>query len=356
MSAWNVNAIVRPHILTLTPYSSARDEYSGEKGIFLDANENPFKSAGGGKYNRYPDPLQQQLKSQLTIIKPWLQPQQIFIGNGSDEAIDLLIRAFCEPGKDHILIMPPTYGMYAVSASINAVEVKSVPLTPHFQINLPEVEHELSTYTKLIFVCSPNNPTGNALREEDIIYLLDTHQHGLIVVDEAYIDFSTTTGMVPLLEAYPNLVVMQTFSKAWGLAGLRLGTAYAHPDVINILNRIKPPYNVNSYTQQKALDALKDYSKVQNMIQIIISERERVAQQLQDISMVEKVFPSQSNFLLVRVQEADQVYQDLLQKWVIVRNRSKVELCENCLRFTIGTPDENDLLLESLHTLDPNYS
>ncbi len=351
MTQWNVKDFVRPHILTLTPYASARSEYRGEHGVFLDANENPLGSATQVAFNRYPDPLQQALKDRLAELRR-VSPLQIFIGNGSDEAIDLLMRAFCEPRQDHILIMPPTYGMYSVSAAINQIDTISVPLTPSFQIQLDTVLTNLVPGCKMVFICSPNNPTGNLLRDDDIHHIIHTQQHGLVIVDEAYIDFSNSKGFVSFLDQYPNLVILQTFSKAWGLAGLRLGAAYAHPDIIDILNRIKPPYNVNTYTQEKGLEALSQTAKMEEMIRTILDERQRLTDRLAQHPMVQEIYPSEANFILVKIPHAEKIYHYLLKKLIIVRNRAKVFLCEDCLRISIGTSQENDVLLEALEHIN----
>jgi len=351
MTQWNVKDFVRPHILTLTPYASARSEYSGQEGVFLDANENPLGSATQIAFNRYPDPLQLALKKRLAELRS-VNPDQIFIGNGSDEAIDLLMRAFCEPGQDHILMMPPTYGMYRVSAAINQIETVSVPLTPDFQIHLEAVLPNLVPGCKIIFICSPNNPTGNLLNDDDIHRIIQTQQHGLVVIDEAYIDFSKSEGFIPFLNRYPNLVILQTFSKAWGLAGLRLGAAYAHPDIIDILNRIKPPYNVNTYTQEKGVEALSQTKKMQEMIRTILDERQRLTKSLAQHPMVQKIYPSEANFILVKIPHAEKIYHYLLKKLIIVRNRAKVLLCEDCLRISVGTAQENDALLKALESIN----
>ncbi len=351
MAKWDVTQFVRPHVLTLTPYASARSEYSGNRGIFLDANENSLGSVTLQSFNRYPDPLQRDLKHQLSILRG-TKPENIFIGNGSDEAIDLLIRVFCEPEEDHILILPPTYGMYKVSATINKVEVRSVSLLPNFQIDTQKTLAQIGPGCKLVFICSPNNPTGNLLNETDIHELLKAHNHGLVVVDEAYIDFSSSQGFIPYLEQYPHLVVMQTFSKAWGMAGLRLGAAFAHPDVIDFLNRIKPPYNVNTYTQEKGLEALHHLDKMHQMVKTILEERSRLIHALTQIPIIQKIYPTETNFILVQVHKAEKIYQYLLEKLIIVRNRSKVILCNDCLRITVGSHEENQALIEALESIN----
>jgi len=345
----NLQALVRPHIRDLKPYRSARDEFDGEAQVFLDANENSFGSVGGGGYHRYPDPLQQGVKRRLAAIKG-VRPEQIFLGNGSDEPIDLLLRAFCEPRRDHVLTMPPTYGMYQVSADINQVKVVPVPLSDQFQINLSDTMSALRPGSKLIFICSPNNPSGNLLSAKAIQAIL-AKAPGLVVLDEAYIDFAPDASWLSRLDEHPNLVVLQTFSKAWGMAGLRLGAAYAHPEIVEVLNKIKPPYNLNSLTQEKALEALEQVEQKDQMVQDILAQRAPLAQALAELAIVEQVYPSDANFLLVKVDDADRRYQELVQHGTIVRNRSRVTLCENCLRITVGTPEENELLLRQLADL-----
>lgn len=343
---FDLHAIVRPHIEAIKPYSSARDEYTGKEGVFLDANENPNGSVSGGTYNRYPDPLQRRLKELLGDIKQ-VSDEQIFFGNGSDEAIDLLFRAFTVPSKDNIIIMPPTYGMYEVSASINDVSIKRVPLLPGFQLDVAGILDTVDNNTKIIFICHPNNPTGNLMRQEDILEILDKF-NGLVVVDEAYMDFAETESTISLLSDYPNLVVLQTFSKAWGLAALRLGIAYADTPIISILNKIKPPYNISLHTQETAEKALEMVSEKEAMVKKINEQREKVKQALQALPIVKMVHPSDANFLLVQVGDAKAVYDYLLDKKIIVRDRSKVTLCEGCLRITVGTEEENNLLLSAL--------
>lgn len=343
---FNLQAIVRPHIEAIKPYSSARDEYTGKEGIFLDANENPIGSVSGGAYNRYPDPLQRRLKELLGDIKQ-VSDEQIFFGNGSDEAIDLLFRAFTVPSKDNIIIMPPTYGMYEVSASINDVAIKRVPLFKGFQLDVAGILNAVDDHTKIIFICHPNNPTGNLMQRQDILDILDRFD-GLVVVDEAYMDFAEVESTVALLSDYPNLVVLQTFSKAWGLAALRLGVAYADTPIIAILNKIKPPYNISLHTQETAESALEMVSEKEAMVKKINEQREQVKQALQALPIVKTIFPSDANFMLVQVVDARAVYDYLLERKIIVRDRSKVTLCEGCLRITIGTEEENDLLLKAL--------
>lgn len=348
LSIDNIMQCVRPHLRGLRPYSSARDEFSGQAHIYLDANENPFGSPllSASSYNRYPDPHQQAVKERLAALKG-VSPKQIFLGNGSDEAIDLLIRAFCEPAQDSILITPPTYGMYEVSAAIHNAGVVKVPLTPEsFQLNTQMVI-EQSKHAKIIWLCSPNNPTGNLLRKEDIRAILN-HTHCLVVVDEAYIDFSDDEGWLPHLQHYPQLVVLQTFSKAWGLAGLRLGVAYAHPQIIELLDKIKPPYNINAYSQKMALQALEQPRQVALWIEQIQRERQTLHHALKALPFVDKVFPSDANFILVRVHDAPAIYRYLIRHGIIVRDRSRVVLCDNCLRITVGKAEENKQLLDVL--------
>ena len=345
---FELDKILRPHLKDLEPYSSARDEFSGEARIFLDANENAIGSAVDELYNRYPDPYQRLIKEKLSGIKG-VKPDQIFLGNGSDEAIDLIIRAFCEPSKDNVIILPPTYGMYKVSAGINNVAVVQVPLTTDFNIDETALFAKINANTKVIFVCNPNNPTGNALNETPIIHLLEKFS-GCVVVDEAYIDFATHESFTKHLDKYPNLIVMQTFSKAWGLAALRLGMAFADAAIINVLNRIKPPYNINGLTQEKALQALSNEPLKNEMVMTILKERERLVATLSELEMVRKIYPSDANFILVRVEDPQAVYQFLIKELVVVRDRSGVHLCEGCLRITVGTMAENDMLVQKLRT------
>ncbi|HYF31218.1 MAG TPA: histidinol-phosphate transaminase [Chitinophagaceae bacterium] len=344
--SFDLNRLLRPNIRELVPYSSARDEFKGEARIFLDANENSFGSPLTRWYNRYPDPLQQRLKQKLSEVKG-VPTENIFLGNGSDECIDIIIRACCEPGKDNMLICPPTYGMYEVCAHINDVQVQKVNLTPAFQLDLHAIEEAIDDHTKLIFLCSPNNPTGNSLAREDVEMILNNYT-GLVVIDEAYINFSRQRSFTLELEEYPNLVVMQTLSKAWGLAGLRVGIAFASDEIISVMNKIKPPYNINQASQELALQALEEVGQVNDMIREIVKEREALREALQQISAVEKIYPSDANFLLVKVNDARGIYNYLLEKQVVVRDRSRVELCEGCLRITVGTPSENNILVNAL--------
>ncbi|MES2110380.1 MAG: histidinol-phosphate transaminase [Bacteroidota bacterium] len=343
---FSINNILRENIKNLTPYSSARDEYQGEASVFLDANENAFGSPLEQQYNRYPDPLQADLKRRITDIKG-VPPRNIFVGNGSDEAIDILFRAFCNPGVDNVILVPPTYGMYQVSANINDVAVKNVPLTEEFQLNLEGIAEAIDKNTKLIFICSPNNPTGNSINRTDVETLL-ANFHGIVVIDEAYINFSRQKTFIQELTEYANLVVLQTLSKAWGLAGLRVGMAFASEEIIEVMNKVKPPYNVNEASQQLALQALGNVSLVNVWIKETLEQRDRLVLTLKDFDFVVDIYPSDANFILVKTTNANGIYDFLVHKGIIVRNRSRVELCEGCLRITVGTPDENDILLQTL--------
>jgi histidinol-phosphate aminotransferase len=343
---FDLNKLVRKNILNLKPYSSARSEFSGVANVFIDANENSYGSPLNKWYNRYPDPLQWELKRKIGAVKK-VDASSILLGNGSDECIDLLIRAFCEPHLDNIIICPPTYGMYEVYAHINDVKVKEVPLTTNFQLNLEGLEEAIDIKTKIIFLCSPNNPTGNVLHMDDMEMVLNNFD-GLVVVDEAYINFSRQPSLLPSLSDYPNLVVMQTFSKAWGLAALRLGMNIASKDIIDILNKIKPPYNINQATQELALSALDNLDDVNVMITEIVKQREELKNELSGLKQVIKVYPSDSNFLLVKTINATDLYGFLKDKGIIVRNRSNVLLCEDCLRITVGTSEENNKLIAAI--------
>lgn len=341
----DINTLVRRNVLTLKPYSSARDEFHGEAEIFLDANENPYPSP----YNRYPDPLQWKVKEKLAEIKG-VKPTEIFLGNGSDEPIDLIVRAFCEPNQDSILITEPTYGMYKVCAEVNAVNVQQVLLTPDFDLDLDVILNTFDATTKVIFLCSPNNPTGNLLGRDKIVEVLKRF-YGLVVIDEAYIDFAKSRSFLHELKKYPNLVMLQTFSKAWGLAGLRLGMCFASEEIILILNKIKYPYNVNVQTQELALDALENIYRKDIWVDEILKERAILHRELRTLNIVDEIFHSDANFLLVRVKDAQSTYHYLMENRIIVRDRSKVNLCYNCLRITVGTPEENKRLIEALKLL-----
>ena len=345
--SFQLQTLLRPNIEKLVPYSSARDEFHGEARIFLDANENSIGSPLMKWYNRYPDPYQHKLKQKISQVKG-VPPENIFIGNGSDECIDLLYRSFCNPGKDNVIIVPPTYGMYEVSAAINDVEVRKAPLLENFQLDLLHMETLVDEHTKIIWICSPNNPTGNAMQHEDIETILNNF-NGLVVVDEAYINFARQRSFISLLNEYPNLVVMQTLSKAWGLAGLRLGMAFASAEIVAVLNKVKPPYNISEPVQDLVLQALDRLEEVNEMIREIVRERERLATALKALALVQHVYPSDANFLLVRVADARAVYEYLLANQIVVRDRSKVILCDNCLRITVGTARENDELLNVLN-------
>ncbi len=342
----DIKKLVRPHIMELSAYSSARDEYTGKKGIFLDANENPLGSTSRKSYNRYPDPYQKSLKKAIGKLKS-ISTDKIFLGNGSDEAIDLLVRIFCHPNQDNVIVMPPTFEMYEVAARINQNEVIAVQLTNDYQINLEKVLAKITSNTKIIFICSPNNPTGNSMNRESIQEIVEKF-NGIVVIDEAYIDFSRNPGCFDLLEKYNHVVILQTFSKAWGLAGLRLGMAFADKEIIKLLNKVKPPYNVNRATQSLAMKAIKKVEYKDFMVQQLLAERKILNLELSNLNIVEKVYPSDSNFLLVRFKDADKVYNYLLENKVIVRSRSNVVLCDNALRITVGNEKENDALITTL--------
>lgn len=334
-------------MLNIKAYSSARDEFKGKAKVFLDANENAVGSTSNDKYRRYPDPYQLKLKTSIGSIKG-INPENIFVGNGSDEPIDLLLRAFCNPGKDSIIITPPTYGMYEVSAGINDVGIIRVPLNKaDYSLNISAVINAIEPGVKLIFLCSPNNPTGNSIEKGNILAILQKFQ-GLVVLDEAYIDFSGKESLTRELRNYKNLVILQTFSKAWGLASLRLGTLFADKEIVDILNMIKPPYNVNGATQSLALKALEQHDQMKAMVKDILKEREKLTSMLSKIVSVEKIYESDANFLLVKIIDAHEVYLKLIKSKVIVRDRSNVELCEDCLRITVGTKAENKKLVEEL--------
>lgn len=349
--AFDIKKLLRPHILGIKPYSSARDEYSGKEGVFLDANENPYSAPTGEAFNRYPDPYQHLIKERLAPIKG-VGKEQIFLGNGSDEAIDLLMRAFCVPGKDNVLLLPPTYGMYEVSASINDIAIKRVSLTEDFQLRPKEILGAVDEHTKIIFVCSPNNPSGNKMRRSDIFSILKGFE-GLVVIDEAYVDFSDEPSFTTELNEFPNLLVMQTFSKAWGLANLRIGMAFASAEIIRVLNLIKPPYNISGLTQERVLASLENAEKVKEVVAAILKEREVLEKALKRIPLVQKIYPSHANFLLVKVPAAKEMYDYLTDEKIIVRDRSKVTLCDNCLRITVGTPEENLRLLKAMSEFQP---
>jgi histidinol-phosphate aminotransferase len=344
---FNLDALVRTNIRTLKPYSSARDEFKGEASIFLDANENSLGSPLVKWYNRYPDPLQLKVKEKIAFIKK-IPVDQIFLGNGSDEAIDLLYRCFCEPGIDEVVIFPPTYGMYEVSANINNIKLNRVPLTEQFQLGLEALEQAIKPSTKIIWICSPNNPTGNSIDREAIEMILNNFD-GLVVIDEAYINFSRQKSWLSDLQDYPNLVILQTLSKAWGLAGIRLGMAFATPEIISYLNKVKPPYNISEPVQELAVKALDEIGQVNDMIVTLVNERQNMVSSLLQNEEVVKIYPSDANFLLVKFKDASGLYKYFVEQGIVVRDRSNVVLCEGCLRITVGTPLENTKLLESLN-------
>lgn len=343
---FSLEQLTRSNIKKLTPYSSARDEFSGDAKVFLDANENSLGSPLTKWYNRYPDPHQQLVKAQLSKVKG-IQPEHIFLGNGSDECIDILFRCFCEPGKDNVVICPPTYGMYEVSANINDVEVRKAVLLPDFQLDLVHIENLIDTNTKIIWLCSPNNPTGNSLNRTDIEMVLNNF-NGIVVIDEAYINFAQQKSFVQELTEYPNLVVLQTLSKAWGLAGLRLGMAFSSQAIIEVMNKVKPPYNINQSTQELVLKALEEVGQVNDMIRILVDMRNALAEVFASMPTVSKVYPSDANFILVKIAEARKIYEFLLTKGIVLRDRSNVQLCEDCLRITIGTEQENTILVDAM--------
>ncbi len=347
---FDLEKIVRENIKRLTPYSSARKEYNGAAQIFLDANENSFGSPLERDYNRYPDPLQTEIK-EIIAAQQGIAANEIFVGNGSDEAIDLLFRIFCEPKRDNILICPPTYGMYAVSAEINDIEIKRANLTDDFRLDFAAIKRTINANTKLIFICSPNNPTGNSFARIEILELLKNFG-GIVVVDEAYIHFSAEKSFVSEIDNNENLVVLQTFSKAWGLAGLRVGLAFANNKTIELFNRVKPPYNVSQIAQEAILRALENQTTVEETIAKIIVEREKLIEKIKDFSFVEKIYPSDANFVLVKTTNADAIYKFLIDEKIVVRNRNNVELCAGCLRVTVGTPPENERLLQSLKSYE----
>lgn len=343
---FDINKLLRENIKRLIPYSSARDEYQGEASVFLDANENSFGSPLNQSYNRYPDPLQIELKKKISTIKG-VPNQNIFLGNGSDEAIDILFRSFCNPGIDNVILMPPTYGMYQVSANINDIESRSVKLTADFQLDIDGIAEAIDNHTKIIFICSPNNPTGNSINRSDIETLMANFE-GIIVVDEAYINFSRQKSFIQELTEYSNLVVLQTLSKAWGLAGLRVGMAFASQEIIEVMNKVKPPYNMNDASQQLAIQALQNINQVNDWIKQTLTQRDLLVIGLKDFEFVLDIYPSDANFILVKTTNASAIYNFLVKNGIIVRDRSRIELCEGCLRITIGTPIENELLIKTL--------
>ena len=337
-----IKELLRDNIRRLAPYSCARDEFKGEASVYLDANESPYDNGT----NRYPDPLQSEVKTLLSPIKK-VRPSQIFFGNGSDEAIDLVYRIFCRPGFDNVVAPAPTYGMYQVCADINDIEYRAVPLTDGYQLDLPAMKAAIDTNTKAIWLCSPNNPTGNVFAKEDLLWFLD-NVNAMVIIDEAYIDFSEKGTMVEMLDKYPNLIVLQTFSKAWGQAAIRLGIALASEEVIGYFNKVKYPYNVNILTQQHAIKVLNDVDRKERNVAEILAQRDILRDLLLSVPCVKEVYPSDANFLLCRVSDADAIYAYLQHKGIIVRNRNRVTLCANCLRITVGTPTENAEIYETL--------
>jgi histidinol-phosphate aminotransferase len=332
------------HIWNLKPYSSARDEFKGKEGVFLDANENPLGSGVPEKWNRYPDPLQITIKEQLAAIKQ-CDVDQIFLGNGSDEAIDLIMRMTCQSGINNIILCPPTYGMYEVSASINHIEQRKVSLLKNYQLNVAGILEAIDSNTRLLFICSPNNPTGNKLNRTDIYTLIESFKTGFVIIDEAYIDFSDEPSFIQELAKYPQAIVMQTLSKAYGLASLRLGMAFAHPTIIGLLNKIKPPYNIGGATQEIVIKALANTSFKEDTVSLLLAERKRLMESLGQIPEVIHIYPSDANFILVRFKKSNELFSYLISKKLITRNRSTVTLCEDSIRITIGLSEENDKLV-----------
>ncbi len=343
-----LDELVRPNILTMKPYSSARDEFEGEGEVFLDANENPYETG----LNRYPDPYQRALKEKIAEIKG-IDSQNIFLGNGSDEAIDLIIRIFCEPEKDGIIITDPTYGMYQVSAAIQNITVVRVALSNDFTIAANDVLAAVRDNTKVIFLCSPNNPSGNDLDHEEVLKILKDF-HGIVVIDEAYIDFTDQPGFLGELPEFPNLIILQTFSKAWGLAGLRLGMAFTSLEIISLFNKVKPPYNLNILTQNEALHRISNKAEMEKNTREILSEREWLAKELLGLGITVKIHSSSTNFLLVRFDHSDRIFHYLMDQDIIVRDRSRTLHCDGCLRITVGTKDENRKLIEALKSFQQN--
>lgn len=341
----NIDKLLRSNIKSLKPYSSARSEFSGAAAVFLDANENPFNEP----YNRYPDPLQIKLKEKISLLKN-VPSNRIFLGNGSDEPIDLLFRAFCEPGTDNVISIDPTYGMYQVAADINHVKVKKVSLSEDYQLDAQKLLSSVDENTKLIFLCSPNNPTGNSFEQEDMLEIFQNFE-GIVVLDEAYIDFAPGKSLLPRINEFPNLVILQTFSKAWGMAGIRLGMAFAAPEIVAVLNKIKYPYNLNILTQQKAIELMENHNRVEEWVKLLCDEREKMIEKLSGFPFVQKIFPTDANFVLVKMHDAHGIYKYLKERGIIVRDRSKIHLCEESLRITIGSPAENKQLIIALKEL-----
>ena len=348
MNQFSINNIIRPNVKAMKAYSSARDEFQeiNDDFIFLDANENPFNNG----LNRYPDPLQRNVKTILSEIKNF-PANQILLGNGSDEVLDLIFRAFCEPNQDNVIAISPSYGMYSVLANLNAIEYrKSLLNVEDFQPNIDDIFEKVDENTKMIFLCSPNNPTGEIIKRESILEIVNRF-NGLVIIDEAYIDFANETSWMQEIQNYPNVIVTQTLSKAVGLAGIRLGILYASQEIVDVLNKIKPPYNINQLTQLKAIEILSDYDKVIDATNTIIQQKEVLEKALTEISFVKKIYPSDANFILIKVDNADERYNQLVEKGIIIRNRTKDDLCENCLRITVGTEEENGKLIEILKLL-----
>ncbi len=343
----DIQKIILPHIWNLKPYSSARDEFKGKEGVFLDANENPLGSGKIDKWNRYPDPLQLNIKNQIATIKS-CSTDQIFLGNGSDEAIDLLIRMTCDQLHDHIIICPPTYGMYEVSAAVNNIKVNQINLTVDYQLDVAKILSEINENSKLLFICSPNNPTGNKLKREDIYQVIEKFNSGFVIVDEAYIDFSDEPSFISELAKYPNLIVLQTLSKAYGLASLRLGMAFAQPVVIQLLNKIKPPYNISGSTQALVEKALSDTEFVKRSVVTLNNAKKDLISKLNTVPGIQHIHPSHANFILIRCSKAQELFTYLIEQKIITRNRSNVTLCENSIRITIGLPEENNLLVNKI--------
>ncbi|MCK9310986.1 MAG: histidinol-phosphate transaminase [Bacteroidales bacterium] len=338
----NLQNLIRPNIYNLKPYSCARDEFKGKASAYLDANENPLNAP----YNRYPDPLQNDLKEKVARLKN-IDPEKLFFGNGSDEPIDLVVRIFCEPGVDNIVAIDPTYGMYQVCADINNVEYRKVHLLEDFSLDVDSVLNAVDDRTKIIFMCSPNNPTGNDLNVNDMKKVIQSF-NGIVVIDEAYIDFSSRKSFLTELDQYPNLIVLQTFSKAWGMAAIRLGMAFACPEIIGFFNKVKYPYNINLLTQYFVGEEIKKLKRKEDWVEMLVSQREKLIDQLEKLPMVQKVYPTDANFVLVKVNDANATYRYLVEQGIIVRNRNNVSLCLGCLRITVGIPEESTLLIDTL--------
>lgn len=348
MNSFKINNIIRPNVKAMKAYSSARDEFQeiNDDFVFLDANENPFNNG----LNRYPDPLQRNVKSILSKIKNF-PANQILLGNGSDEVLDLIFRAFCEPNQDNVIAISPSYGMYGVLANLNAIEYrKSLLNEENFQPNIEDIFSKVDDNTKMIFLCSPNNPTGEIIKRDSILGIVNRF-NGLVIIDEAYIDFAMEPSWINEIKNYPNVIVTQTLSKAVGLAGIRLGILYASQEIIDVLIKIKPPYNINQLTQLKAIEILGNYDKVVDETNTIIEQKDFLEQALAEISFVEKIYPSDANFILIKVDNANERYNQLIEKGIVIRNRNNDDLCENCLRITVGTEDENGKLVEALNSL-----